>query len=190
MQVGNPLPGRGAPHSAGNLIINPVLDRHWSAHTQRSTLLQLTRAFQNPSFPRSLRNSLSMLLTSWTPGITVLCIDTITPPLSSPKPLVPLVRFFVWRLFSSPANLGLPKPWHFCDGGLRPLLDNPRSPIIHSDTPRTTKWRCGQIGVCTFPLMLHACNYIGSHYPLQRATNTVDLSISLFMPLSGMNGMA
>ena len=75
MQVDNPLPGRGAPHSAGNLIINPVLDRQWSAHTQRSTLLQLTRAFQNPSFPRSLRNSLSMLLTSWNRGIPVLCIE-------------------------------------------------------------------------------------------------------------------
>lgn len=68
MQVGNPLPGRGAPHSAGNLIINPVLDRHWSTHTGRSTLLQLTRAFQNPSFPRSPRNSLSMSLTAGIEG--------------------------------------------------------------------------------------------------------------------------
>jgi hypothetical protein len=188
MQVGNPLPGRGAPHSAGNLIINPVLDRHWSTH-KKIYIVAADESLPEPLIPQVSPQLLSMLLTAGLHGSQFFVSNTITPPLSSPKPLVPLVRS-LFGVFLSPANLDLPKPWQFCDGGLRPLFGNPRSPIVHSDTPRTTKWRCGQIGVRTFSLMLHACNYIGSHYPLQRTTNTFDLSISLSMPLSGMNGMA
>lgn len=126
------------------------------------------------------------MLTAGSEGIPVPLYRHRSPPLSAPKALGSSCPSFVWRL-SSPSHLDLSQAMAF-DGGLRPprLLGNPRSAIVHSDMPRKVAVR--RSGVVPFPSLL-PCSYVGSGYPLQRATNTFDSSY-LSISIPGIKGVA
>lgn len=197
MQAGNPSPRSRRthrPHSAGNLT---VLDRLLAAHGQKIYIVaadesasRTASSFNSPQI--SLRNSLSKLglhADSWT-SMSCFFVSTPPPPLS--------VANSLWFLLSvlCLAFLFPCQPRFRPSHGIRWWLTTTAPPrYVTPDLPLSTRTRRvppkvavrvrANRGAVPFPSSL-PCSYIGSGYPLQRATTHADESNLYLLP--GIDG--